>query len=548
MRRLALMLLLLALLVTAADCLAAGVIVNEVMANEPGTSRRLEWVELYNDSTVSIRLSNFLLEAGTVVIELPDIRIRPEEHYIVCQTLYGTPTAPGFEGYWGNNSGVWGDSPQEAIIQPPFEARSLSLVNTGGSVILADKAFEPISTLQWDNEGQDGFSWERLHPNSDSVHQCVDRTGSTPGFINSLAPVPVDLAVASVGTYVKDGLTTISAKIENRGLTTITDALAHYLYPPADPQGVPDTIGVAPIPGIQPGQVVEVQRNYSLPGIYVDIIVDVSPDDRNRNNQRQLIVPGDQYPPFYITEFLANPDTTIGTEWIELHNRLDIPYDISNWRIGDAQNSFVISDFELILAPGEYFILARDAFAFNSYYNGFARPVIQPPSWPVLNNAGDQIYLIDHLGIQADNFTYTYSYPDNFTWCRGEESPNIDRWGRSTVPGGSPGGANQIVFETRLAPVTLAVDPPVFAARSGHGPDTTAFILTAPSDQSYTLKIFDRQGRAVRTFAEESPVFYDTYTWRGEDDNGTLLPIGMYIALYEVSGVGTAKQPVVIAR
>ncbi|MBD3333705.1 hypothetical protein GF356_12720, partial [candidate division GN15 bacterium] len=407
MRRLATILLLLMATLTAADCLAAGIIVNEVMANEPGSSRRLEWLELYNDSTTSIRLSNFLLEVGTVVIELPDIRIRAGEYYIVCQSLFGTPTSPGFEGYWGDSSGTWGDTPDEAIIQTPFEARSLNLLNTGGSVVLADQAFEPFSVFEWTQEGLDGVSWERLNPDSDSVIQCVDQLGATPGFINSLAPVPVDLAVASVGASFKDGLTTLSAKIENRGQTTVTNAIAHYLYPPANPQGVPDTIGIAPVPGIQPGQVVQVERSYTLPGVYVDVMVDVSADDRNRNNSRELVVPGSQYPPFYITEFLANPDTTIGTEWIELKNRLDIPWDIANWKIGDAQGLHVISEFELILAPGEYFILADDAFAFNSHYIGFGRPVIQPPSWPILNNAGDQISLVDHLGIQADRFAYT---------------------------------------------------------------------------------------------------------------------------------------------
>jgi len=547
-RRGALTLMLSLLCLIGAECLARGIIVNEVMANEPGTSRRLEWVELYNDSSLSVRLSNYLLVVGTVVIELPDIRLRPDEYYIICQTLYATSAYPGFETYWGDSSGVWGDSPSETHIQTPFEARSLSLPNSGGAVVLSDKAFAAISVFGWDQVGLDGYSWERLNPQSDSIVQCVDLSGSTPGFINSLTPVPVDLAVDSIAAIHAEGLTTITAHIHNRGLTTVTDAIAHFLYPPPTPQGVPDTIGTAPIPDLQPGELIPVERIFSLPGVYVDVMVDVPADDRNRNNRRELVVPGNQYPPFYITEFLANPTTDLGTEWIELRNRLDIPFDIANWLIGDAQGFHIISEFELILAPGEYFILAQNASAFNQYYHGFGRPVIQPPTWPRLNNDVDEISLVDHLGILADYVAYTQVYPDNFTWCRGEESPNINRWGRSSVPGGSPGGANQVVFETRIAPVTMSADPPVFAARAGHGPDSTAFIITAPSDESYSLRIFDRQGRVVRTFADRSPIFYDRYTWRGEDDNGALLPIGTYIALYEVDGVGTVKLVVVIAR
>ncbi|UCE24577.1 MAG: lamin tail domain-containing protein, partial [Candidatus Zixiibacteriota bacterium] len=83
-------------------------VVNEVLANEPGSVTGLEWIELYNDGQ-PVNLQDFSLRVGDNLIELPsEVNLSDGEYYIICRRLFATSTSPGFESIWGDSSGVWG--------------------------------------------------------------------------------------------------------------------------------------------------------------------------------------------------------------------------------------------------------------------------------------------------------------------------------------------------------------------------------------------------------------------------------------------------------
>jgi flagellar hook assembly protein FlgD len=94
----------------------------------------------------------------------------------------------------------------------------------------------------------------------------------------------------------------------------------------------------------------------------------------------------------------------------------------------------------------------------------------------------------------------------------------------------------------------VTVGPRVFSP-DGDGIDETALITVAvPVASDYTMKIYDKQGRVVRTFIENEQYVNSSYEWDGRSDSGRRMPVGIYILYFEAGGVESVKKTVVIAR
>ena len=70
----------------------------------------------------------------------------------------------------------------------------------------------------------------------------------------------------------------------------------------------------------------------------------------------------------------------------------------------------------------------------------------------------------------------------------------------------------------------------------------------APAEAEVTMRIYDRQGRAVRTLIDCETLLRTSYTWDGRSDGGRRLPIGIYILYLEAAGSKSVKKPIVIAH
>ncbi|MEW6051997.1 MAG: lamin tail domain-containing protein [Candidatus Zixiibacteriota bacterium] len=521
------------------------VIVNEVMANEPGASISLQWIELYNSGAAPVPLDNFFqLQIGASTLPLTGT-ILGQGYFIVCRRLFSSGGTPGFEEIWGNNSGVWGDDPREQFPEPLDT--TFSLANGGGTVELL-QLLAPVSTLSWSQDGQDGYSWERQTPTSQFIGQSIDPSGSTPARLNSLVPLPDDLSLDSVQVAADHGLTVMAFFIRNNGRNTQTNRTLTVSLAGLDLMTADTIVFSDSLPPIDSGFVTLVQRVLTLPGVYVSLHVALEPDDRTYNDSRDIVAPGDAYPPLRLSELLANPAGVIGTEWIELHNRLDSALVLQNWWIGDAGSMYRIDPGPVVVAAQERFVLAEDSSAFRSAYPAYQGMLVQPTPWPALNDGGDTVRLVDSFGILADQFAYQKVFEDNHTWCRGEEPPRLDDWGKSTVPGGSPGAINDVVFEQDASGIRLSVQPELFSPDGDGQDEQTSIIIAAPSASGYDLKIYDRKGRLVRTLVDNEQFLRDEYEWNGRSDGGVRLPIGLYIVYFEAKGVESVKRPVVIAR
>jgi len=163
----------------------ANVTFNEVLANEPGSYTKLEWVELYNSDSLEHDLKGwaFICKDDTTLI--PAGTIIPANGFLIIarQLLSDPPDSISFEGWWGDRSGVWGDSPEESF--PAIEAK-MSLTNTGGTISLVDPDNNTHS-FTWDQDCGDGVSFERVSFEEDIWLCSVSSEKSTPGRRNSVS-------------------------------------------------------------------------------------------------------------------------------------------------------------------------------------------------------------------------------------------------------------------------------------------------------------------------------------------------------------------------
>jgi len=161
------------------------VVINELLANEPGAYTRLEWVELYNADSVEHDLDGWAFVCKDDTTRIPPGTVISAGGFLIIarQLLSEPPDTISFENRWGNGSGVWGDAPEESF--PAIQAR-MSLTNTGGVIGLVDP-LNNVQTFSWDEDCGDGVSWERVSFEEDIWLCCVSFRGNTPGEKNSVS-------------------------------------------------------------------------------------------------------------------------------------------------------------------------------------------------------------------------------------------------------------------------------------------------------------------------------------------------------------------------
>lgn len=245
-----------------------------------------------------------------------------------------------------------------------------------------------------------------------------------------------------------------------------------------------------------------------------------------------------------ISEFLADPETPLKTEWVELKNCGDEPIDLQGWQLGDALTRHLITNSEVIVNGGDYLVLAADTAAFILFYGRPNYQFLQLSGWSILNNDGDLIRLEDNSGLIIDSFRYSYTYDNNLTWARGEEPGKTDRWGRSIAVGGTPGYPNQVYYQASASSIKVKAEPNPFSPRKD-GRMSISFSL--PAGDKAAIKIYDLEGRIVKSLLEIPIAMDGTVFWNGTSDAGRRLPVGIYILYLEVYNCEHYKQTIVIA-
>lgn len=523
----------------------ADIIVNEVMSNEPGSATTLEWIEIYNNSEIGLYLGWYSLNIDGTTLLFPGEVIGAGEYVIVCRKLYADGASPGFESYWGDSSGVWGDN-TTLEYYTVYDLGSFSLRNDIGAAALYF-GINLISEIEWLDAGPDGVSWERRLPSDTVIGSSVDPGGSTPGMLNSITPLPQDLALMPVAVRPEaSGLTGFEIGIVNVGLETVSgNNLKMYYDPDADTSAESsDLIAMIDFPQTDPADTVIITTYFELEGVYPYILIVLPSDDRMRNNIRLINAFGKEYPPVVLSEFIADPLPDLGIEWVELKNRSEVEIDLNGWYLGDSIKLHPIIVTEYIVPVGGYAVLCKDSAGLAGYYGADDFAVLEMSSWPILNNNGDLVRLVDNFGFVADSFHYEFAFGGNYSWGRSEEVGMTDRWGRSVSSGGTPGRANEIYYQPSSESIRLTAKPNPFSPSKD---EYMVIDFSVPPGENVTMKVYDTRGRVVKTLLDGLPAFDGSIQWNGRSDDERILRVGMYILFFEVSGVDQYKQTIVIA-
>jgi hypothetical protein len=543
------------------------VIFNEILANEPGSNTKLEWVELFNTDSVEHDLGGWLFMSEDNATKIPGGTIIPSGGFLVIARKLVTqpPDSISFEGYWGNGSGVWGDSPEEDF--PAVEVK-MSLTNSGGTISLIDLA-QDVQSFTWDEDCGDGVSLERISQETgeqiDNWSCCIHPDKSTPGRINSVTSAENDLSIQSEELFsspeipLEDSTFSIIAIVRNAGtakslaneLTFLNDQnwdefLAEY-------EQLGDLIIIPPLK-VEEADTISIEVNFPK-GNY-RIHARIGTDEKDFNNQAfmNLKVRG-ALPDLVINEVMCNPDLDLSqTEWVELYNRSEDLISIKNWLLGDSIEQRLITPDEVIIEPKQFLIITEDKNKFRATYPEVDCEIIEQESWQSLNNTGDKVILKDSLNLLEEEITYQNIIAEKgISWERMDydlPASNEDNWWRCTDPAGATPGRENSLHTHYSDKIELTITPNPFSPDGDGFEDETIFKYTLPKMSELTLKVYDIRGRLVKTLMENEPQVTGEITWDGKDDENRILRVGIYVVFAEAKGTvnSVRKTTLVVAK
>ncbi len=539
-----------ALLCAFALCVGAAwgqLVVNEIMF-KPSTlpEETPEWFELLNVSDSTVNLSGWMysdIGEGTshdpVVITGDDFSVPPGGYVVVAK--FSWETLP------------------DSITLVPDTWRALNNTGTDGVRLWSPESVLVDSAVYVVDEHpcvDYGISLERIDPWGSSVDQAnwdcsSDPSGATPGRRNSVfsAPESLDLAVVAVELEPEQPLPneefSVIVEVRNVGLVQASGFSLELRYVAG---GETTFVGSASLPEIPPDSSVTESFSLALPeGTYTLIACVDDTVGENNSLSRSLSVyePG-AAPNVLVTEVMFKPSTIPEEtpEWVELYNAGDAPADLAGWYVCDEYDCVVIAESSVVLAPGEFVVVAE----FLGELDTCGCPVVVPADWRSFNNDGDAVQIRDAESLAVDSFYYD---PDDYPCIDyGVSLERIDVDAPSTDPSNwgccrtasTPCRENSLWQLEFTAEVSVEVSPNPFDPEV----ENSSIKVSAPVDAVVELRIYDLRGRLVRDFGETSLT-----TWDGRNDRGEPVPTGAYVVVAQVEQGGKVEHhrvPIAVAR
>lgn len=253
-----------------------------------------------------------------------------------------------------------------------------------------------------------------------------------------------------------------------------------------------------------------------------------------------------------INEVLSHPFDGADADFIELYNRSGKIIDLKEVKIGSGGDTLPNKTVTVVgngrqLFPGEYCALCKDRDHTLAHYYCPDTRVLQPcDSLPAYNNGSGIVHLTT-VGLRSlDRFAYNEEM--HYSGLLSTEGVSLERlrvdeptqdeanWhsAASTAGFATPGYRNSHAGD-ELPHDDISVSPEVFSPDNDGFEDFAEFSLhfTKPGNR-LTIQLFDRQGRLVRTLANNEYCGTDAlFRWDGIDSHGQPLPTGAYIAVIQ---------------
>jgi hypothetical protein len=258
-----------------------------------------------------------------------------------------------------------------------------------------------------------------------------------------------------------------------------------------------------------------------------------------------------------INEIMSSPFSG-EPEYIEIFNRSDSAVDLVHWTLQVGNSKSLLTTRSFPLRRGGYVVLAGQT-AFPPRFSFPDSALLVPvDGLPSLINAGTQVALRDPTGRAVDSLYYSPSWGggDGISLERkkpDDPSDAVSNWGSCVFPeGGTPGEVNSLFVGVLPRRARVSAEPNPFFVDRG---ETTTIRIDLPVTQArLTVRIYDRQGRLIRTLLNHSAAgSHREVIWDGRDRTHQTARMGVYViyveAIDDASGYSQrVKATVVLGR
>ena len=513
------------------------IIISEIMYKP--SSPNIEWFEIYNRTERNFSLLNWnFRDTDDDWNSIETDRILPANTYAVISDDTLT-----IKNYYDEN-----------ILFFQTDDWPTSLSNTADGIFLTDNYFTILdSTLYSDNETSVPYnhSLERINPFeelSDNWGASIDSCGATPGKVNSITPKDFDLCASLFVIEVDGNFITLSGTCTNVGFNDIENA-EYIFFDDSNFNSQYDDVEEIVIQNFSIAteqseefiyQTEIIEKNYYHFGFLINANFDLTIS----NNLIFTSYNSPQNYPLPINE-IQYTSTEDEPEWIELYNKFSYPIDISGWQLADKNDTLYLWLANPIYQPGEYIIIVAglsDTLEILQVY-----PYLDSVSvnfaigLPTLNNDEDILLLRDEYGTVVDSIYYFSDWgeiPENSLERVNPtiNSNNPDNWESSINPhGATPGIQNSIFIEEINQKISLSITPNPVSLKEKK---SVLIEYNLPEALSkVNVRIFDLKGRMICWLSDQEWIgSKGTIIWNCKDDNGQIVPIGIYIIYLEATG------------
>jgi len=385
------------------------ILINEIMYSP--INAEPEWVEIFNNSNDSINLKNWSVAD---VLTIPATANIGDEIYISPKSFLVLAKDSTLKFY------------HRVILSRLIKINLPNLNNDVDGVILKDNRGLTIDSVKYISDwgGTGGKSLERISLSAPSIlfgnwGSSTDIELSTPGRINSLTPKQFDLSVAEISFTprfpVSGDNVVINAKVKNNGSSAANNFSIEFLVD-TDSNLIVDKL-LSRTDGLTLSSADS--SNFSSADSIINLdskiltavrIIFANDEDTLNNYAEKSVEPGFPERSIIINEVMYSPSNN-EPEWVELVNISDKSIDIKDWSVSDiltTPTKSFITNSNLEIQPGEYFVLTRDTSFYN--FHSSVNYKVKIVNFAALGNTEDGIIIYDFRNGVIDSFFYKSSF------------------------------------------------------------------------------------------------------------------------------------------
>ncbi|NJN41743.1 MAG: hypothetical protein HC811_05415 [Flammeovirgaceae bacterium] len=502
-----------------------------------------EYIELYNRADVPFNLQDWTFSDATSVSTFPSVILLSNEYAVVTSTtsvskFSGLVKVIGLSNFPTLNN-------DEDI---------LKVQATGGNLI--DSIHYEISWYRDEDKSQGGYALEIIDPENICAEESnwsasENTSGGTPGFQNSIFASKPDLTgprlTSVIPTSPNQLKLTFDEKLSNSTLIT-----AQFTFDPSTSASNSEfvdlslrSINLQITPDLSPGTIytILVDDLYDCAGNLIqadfDEFVFGLPEDP---------LPGD----VCLNEILFNPRPN-GVDFVEIQNHSSKFFNLKNWSLSNISNDVVsgkkiITTDDILLAPNSIVAFTEDAIILKTNYPLADEANFIEINLPSLPDDEGSVALLGPDDMLIDQFVYSDDFHSQILKddegvslerisCD-EPSQNVQNWKSAASTSGyaTPGLINSntrpsIAVETGQ----VIIEPEIFNPYDATRSFAQINYEFENSGMVANIKILDRQGRMIKTIANnESLAYSGFFRWDGDREDGSKAGPGYYIVWFEV--------------